>query len=116
MAYFIWKNPWMVAANHTFIDYLLQLNKFENVYADKVRYPEIELLKLGANKNLKIVLLSTEPFPFKDIHKNELQEFYPNAIITLVDGEFFSWYGSRLTKAFKYFKKLRLDFQNNQSW
>ena len=110
--YFIWKNPWMVAANKTFINYLLRLNKFENVFSNEERYPEIELSKSSINKSVEVVLLSSEPFPFNETHAEELQEFYPDATIKLVDGEMFSWYGSRLTKAFTYFKTLRLNLQN----
>ncbi|MEW4922756.1 helical backbone metal receptor [Algibacter sp. 2305UL17-15] len=102
--YFIWKNPWMVAGNNTFINYLLNLNKFDNCFGTIERYPEIELKQ---RKDIDLVLLSSEPFPFKEAHKKELQECYPNAKIILVDGEFFSWYGSRLAKAFNYFKQLR---------
>lgn len=112
VAYFIWKNPWMVAGNNTFIDHLLQLNKFENIFSSEARYPEIELSESTVNKNVDVILLSSEPFPFKEKHKKELQEFYPNATITLVDGEMFSWYGSRLIKAFTYFKTLRLSLQD----
>ena len=108
VAYFIWKNPWMVAGNNTFINNLLKLNNFENVYTDRQRYPEIALTDSIKNNEVDVVLLSSEPFPFKDIHKNELQIFYPNATIVLVDGEMFSWYGSRLVQAFGYFKKRRL--------
>lgn len=111
--YFIWKNPWMVAGNNTFISYLLQLNKFQNVFISHTRYPEIELKDAVTHNNVDLVMLSSEPFPFKDTHKKELQEFYPNATVMLVDGEMFSWYGSRLTKAFAYFKTLRLNLQNN---
>ncbi|WP_298344965.1 helical backbone metal receptor [uncultured Algibacter sp.] len=111
--YFIWKNPWMVAGNNTFINHLLQLNKFENIYSQKSRYPEIILNKSEENNRVNVIMLSSEPFPFKEIHKEELQEFYPNATIVLVDGEMFSWYGSRLVKAFAYFKTLRLNLQNN---
>lgn len=112
VVYFIWKNPWMIAGNNTFINYLLKINKFENSYSKEERYPEIEISKSSANKNIEVVLLSSEPFPFKEVHKKELQDFYPNATIVLVDGEMFSWYGSRLTKAFAYFKTLRLNLQN----
>lgn len=112
VGYFIWKNPWMVVGGNTFINHLLDLNKFDNVYANKMRYPEITLNKAVDCINVDFILLSSEPFPFKEIHKNELQEFYPNATIILVDGEMFSWYGSRLTKAFAYFKTLRLSLQN----
>jgi len=102
--YFIWKSPWMIAGNQTFTNYLLDLNKFENYYLSELRYPEIELKE---NKEVDLVLLSSEPYPFKEAHKKELKIFYPNAKILLVDGEMFSWYGSRLKKAFVYFKSFR---------
>ncbi|WP_452231788.1 ABC transporter substrate-binding protein [Lacinutrix sp. MEBiC02595] len=105
VAYFIWKNPFMVAGKNTFIDYLLQLNKFENVYADLGRYPEIEMQQ---NKEVDVVFLSSEPYPFKEKHIEELGAYYTNAKIQLVDGEMFSWYGSRLIKSFSYFKKLHV--------
>ena len=114
VAYFIWKNPWMVAANNTFIEYLLQINKFENAYAYKDRYPEIQLTKKSINREVEWVLLSSEPYPFKEIHKEELRAYYPDAKIILVDGEMFSWHGSRLVKAFEYFKELRLNLQGTQ--
>ena len=112
--YFMWKDPWMVAANNTFINYLLTLNKFENIFENKIRYPEIELSKSTINKDVNTALLSSEPYPFKEKHKRDIQAFYPNADIILVDGEMFSWYGSRLIKAFRYFKNLRLNLENNQ--
>ncbi len=115
VVYFIWKNPWMIAANNTFINYLLKLNKFENMYSNQERYPEITLNNSAINKDVDVVLLSSEPFPFKEEHKKELQGFYPNATIILVDGELFSWYGSRLVKAFKYFKNLHLNLENYQA-
>ncbi|WP_298536392.1 ABC transporter substrate-binding protein [uncultured Algibacter sp.] len=114
-AYFIWRAPWMVAANNTFVNYLLELNKFENVFEDKTRYPEVDLKEESQKREIDLVLLSSEPFPFKDLHKNEVQEYFTNATIKLVDGEMFSWYGSRLAKAFQYFKSLRLNLQNIQA-
>ena len=112
-AYLIWKNPWMVAGGDTFIDYLLDLNHFENVFRkEKSRYPEIELSTLKT-KNTQLILLSTEPFPFKNKHKEELQAKLPEQKIVIVDGEFFSWYGSRLVKAFTYFKELHLSLHNS---
>lgn len=106
VAYFIWKNPFMVAGKNTFINYLLQLNKFENVYANLGRYPEIELKQ---EEDLDLVFLSSEPYPFKEKHIEELQVYYTKAKIQLVDGEMFSWYGSRLVKSFSYFKLLHQD-------
>ncbi|MBQ0787476.1 MAG: ABC transporter substrate-binding protein [Oceanihabitans sp.] len=105
VAYFIWKNPFMVAGKDTFINYLLQLNKLVNVYADLGRYPEI---KLQQEEDVDVVFLSSEPYPFKEKHIEELQAYYTNAKIQLVDGEMFSWYGSRLMKSFSYFKTLHV--------
>ncbi len=113
-AYFIWKKPYMVAGSNTFINYLLKLNKFENVYEVNERYPEVNLDKEHINKTVQVVFLSSEPFPFKEKHKNVFRENYPQAKIILADGEMFSWYGSRLLKAFSYFKQLRLNLHNSQ--
>ncbi len=107
VAYFIWRNPWMAAGNNTFIDYMLTLNKFENIYASKERYPEIELKKIRLEGDPEVVFLSSEPYPFKDEHAFEVGRFAHHAKTVFVDGEMFSWYGSRLLKSFDYFKKLR---------
>lgn len=106
VAYFIWKNPWMVAGKDTFINYLLELNRFKNVYKELGRYPEINM---RLEENVNLVLLSSEPFPFKEKHVEQLYKHYTSAKIQLVDGEMFSWYGSRLIQAFNYFKTLRLN-------
>ncbi|WP_417785447.1 ABC transporter substrate-binding protein [Tenacibaculum sp.] len=105
VAYFIWRNPWMIAANNTFINHLLELNKFENIYANEVRYPEVNLKDIH-KKNPELILLSSEPFPFKEKHIIEIKQYTNNSTPILVDGEYFSWYGSRLLKAFDYFKEL----------
>lgn len=106
-AYFIWANPFMVAGNHTFINELLQLNHFENIYKNKEgRYPEIELKKIRLEGDPDYVFLSSEPFPFTDEHAFEIGRFTHHAKTVFVDGEMFSWYGSRLLKAFDYFKLL----------
>lgn len=102
VAYFIWRDPWMVAGNSTFINYMLKLNNFENVYDNLERYPEVELQNL---KEVDYILLSSEPFPFKNKHKDEFK--LNSEALKIVDGEYFSWYGSRLIKAFDYFEKLR---------
>lgn len=104
-AYFIWKNPYMVAGTGTFIDELLKLNNFQNHYASQERYSEIELETLE-DENLELILLSSEPYPFKTEDGYELVRNSNKAKAILVDGEMFSWYGSRLIKALKYFKFL----------
>jgi len=106
-AYFIWRNPWMVAGNNSFINHLLELNKFENIYKNKEgKYPEIEIKKIRLEGDPDLVFLSSEPYPFKEDHAFELGRFTHHAKTVFVDGELFSWYGSRLIKAFDYFKKL----------
>jgi iron complex transport system substrate-binding protein len=105
-AYFIWKNPWMVAGSDNFINDMLRLNRFSNIYDDKGRYPEIELKKIRLEGDPDLVFLSSEPFPFKEEDAFEIGRFTHHAKTVFVDGEMFSWYGSRLVKAFTYFKKL----------
>lgn len=106
-AYFIWKNPWMVAGSENFINEMLKLNHFKNIYEDKGRYPEIELKKLRIEGDPDVVFLSSEPFPFKEEDAFEIGRFTHHAKTVFVDGELFSWYGSRILKAFPYFKKLQ---------
>ena len=107
VAYFIWANPYMVAGNNTFINEMLKLNNFQNVYESRdERYPEIIIQKMRIQGDPDVVLLSSEPFPFTDEHAFELGRFTHHAKTIFVDGEMFSWYGSRVVKAFDYFKKL----------
>lgn len=106
VAYFIWKNPWMVAGSDNFIHEMLRLNRFENIYAGKGRYPEIELKKIRLEGDPDLVFLSSEPYPFKEEDAFEIGRFTHHAKTVFVDGEMFSWYGSRLVRAFGYFKKL----------
>lgn len=106
VAYFIWKNPWVVAGRNTFIDHLLKLNRFKNVFSDIERYPEITIKDLKEKKGLELILLSSEPYPFKEEHAYEINTDVKNAQVIFVNGEYFSWYGSRLLKAFDYFSEL----------
>lgn len=108
-AYFIWRNPYMVAANNTFIQHVLNHLGFHNIFKDKTRYPVVNQLDI-TNQSPEYLLLSSEPYPFKDKHIQELQDLCPNAKIILVDGEMFSWPGSRLMHAPKYFKTLKSTF------
>ncbi|MBL7868904.1 MAG: ABC transporter substrate-binding protein [Flavobacterium lindanitolerans] len=110
VAYFIWANPYMVAGGGNFINEMLKLNKFVNIYDNhpkyEGRYPEIVIQKMRIQGDPDLILLSSEPFPFKDEHAFELGRFTHHAKTVFVDGEMFSWYGSRMAKAFDYFKKL----------
>lgn len=104
VAYLIWYNPWMSVGGDTFISSMINAIGWKNVLAGKERYPEITLEELEAY-NPELVLLSSEPFPFKEKHIVEVKARLPNAEVKLVDGEMFSWYGSRMLKAIGYFSE-----------
>lgn len=106
VAYFIWRKPYMVAAAGTFIDDMLHRAGFSNVFAKLSRYPEISAEQLAAAVPRRI-FLSSEPYPFAAKHVAEFQALCPAAKIEVVDGELFSWYGSRLRQSAAYFSQLR---------
>jgi ABC-type Fe3+-hydroxamate transport system substrate-binding protein len=102
-AYLIWKEPYMAAGGNTFINEMMRYCGLLNIFTNVERYPQIN------NENLQaceLILLSSEPYPFKEKHAHELQQEIPRAKIILVDGEMFSWYGNRLLLAADYFKEL----------
>jgi len=105
-AYLIWKNPYMVAGSGTFIDSMLPFAGFTNAFQDKTRYPVVteDDIRQSACRE---ILLSSEPYPFKDSDIQALQELVPDSRVRLVDGELFSWYGSRLLHSPAYFAQLR---------
>jgi ABC-type hemin transport system substrate-binding protein len=102
--YLIWREPWMAAGEDTFINDMLHRIGRRNVLEKGSRYPSLTNEEIGILAP-KEILLSSEPYPFKERHIQELQEILPKANIRLVDGEMFSWYGSRLLHATNYFKK-----------
>lgn len=99
-AYFIWKDPWMSVGHDTYIHSLMDRFGLMNVYGNKSRYPETILNELSS-LNPELILLSSEPYPFKESHVQELKTICPDSIILLVNGEWFSWYGSRMVAAFE---------------
>jgi len=105
-AYLIWKDPYMTVGADTFIHSMLEKAGFENMYSDKTRYPEITLEELKAAE-CELLLLSSEPYPFRQKHIEELKVALPGVQLLLADGEMFSWYGSRLLKTPAYIQKLR---------
>lgn len=98
--YLIWRKPWMAAGTGTFIDYLLRRCGFTNVLAERAldRYPTLTDAQLRELEP-DLVLLSSEPFPFATKHVPEIAALLPEAAIRLVDGEAFSWFGSRLIES-----------------
>jgi len=113
VAYFIWAKPWMVAGNDTYINEMLTLNKFENIYDTLSRYPKVEIDKIRYEGDPDVVILSSEPFPFKDEHAMEIASFTNRSITVFGDGEMFSWPGSRMLLAFDYFKELHKKLESH---
>jgi len=106
VAYLIWDRPLMAAGGDTFIHHMLSEAGYRNVFAEKERYPACSEEEL-AGARPALIFLSSEPFPFAEKHIRRFKQLCPKAVILLVDGEIFSWYGSRLLKAPAYFRTLR---------
>jgi ABC-type Fe3+-hydroxamate transport system substrate-binding protein len=100
--YLMWRDPWMGAANGTFIHTMLDKAGLANVLGQETRYPELSVERIR-QLDPELILLSSEPFPFNEKYVSEVRNVLPEAKILLVDGEMFSWYGSRLKLAPDYF-------------
>jgi ABC-type Fe3+-hydroxamate transport system substrate-binding protein len=109
--YLIWKEPYMTVGGDTFISHMMERAGFLNIYADKKRYPLVDPSDLVA-KQCEMLPLSSEPYPFVQKHIDELKLSLPHTRMMLVDGEMFSWYGSRMLLAPKYFIDLRQKINN----
>lgn len=110
-AYFIWRNPYMTIGHDTFIHDVMRYAGLINVFGKRTRYPEISADEI-AEADPDLVLLADEPFPFQDKHIAEIEAFLPNTPVLLVDGQYFSWYGSRLRDVPAYLKELRAEIED----
>ena len=104
--YLIWQNPFITIGGDTFISYLLQQVGLYNVYSLQLRYPTITISDIK-NIEFEYLLLSTEPYPFKQKHVAELQHILPHKNIHIINGEMCSWYGSRLLLAAEYLQAFK---------
>ena len=105
IAYLIWKAPLMTIGGDTFINNMLEHCGFDNIYNEHKRYPEITIDDIRHRKP-DAVFLSSEPFPFKEKHIKDFSERLPGIKVIRVDGEFFSWYGSRQSHCQEYLSTL----------
>lgn len=103
VAYLIWKNPYMTVGGDTFISRILEELGFDNLFKNQKRYPEIQWEDL---READLIFLSSEPFPFKEQHIDEIKKVCQNQNIIIIDGEAFSWYGTHLAKCGEYYKEL----------
>lgn len=104
--YFVWRKPWLSVGGDTFIHEMMKWAGFNNLLSGQSRYPEVDLQN-WPGPNPEYILLSSEPYPFAELHIAEVQAAFPHSKILLVDGESFSWYGSRVVKSMEYFSSLR---------
>lgn len=108
-AYFIWRKPYMVAGGDTFISAMMDYCGLNNFFIQHARYPVVS--NIHSLEGCEVILLASEPFPFQQKHIEEIRTYLPFSKFRLVDGEMFSWYGSRLLQAPSYFRKLIKEMQ-----
>lgn len=94
-AYLIWQEPLMTVGSDTYIHNMMDHLGFENVFANDTRYPEVSIEDIK-KANPEIILLSSEPFPFSEKHKSQFKTIFEGTEVEIVDGEVFSWFGSRI--------------------
>ena len=99
--YFIWKKPYMSVGKNTFINDMMTRTGFSNALETTENYPVLSEKQISTI-NPQLILLSSEPYPFKEKHLATFKNLCPSTNVILVDGEMFSWYGSRLTKTVQY--------------
>jgi len=104
-AYFIWKDPYMAVGGDTFINDMMSRLGLQNIFSHYKRYPQVTLQDI-ISANPQLILLSSEPYPFKQKHITEIQAYLPDTKILLADGEMFSFYGSRMKYMPAYFNNL----------
>ncbi len=101
--YMIWRKPYMTVGGDSFVNHILEMLGFINIFNDRKRYPEIELKELDETE---LIILSTEPYPFSEKHIPEFSSELPDKKIIVADGEAFAWFGSRLSKLEDFYKNL----------
>lgn len=105
--YFIWKKPYMLAGKNTFINSVLELCGLKNMAPEVTnRYPEISLEQIKTLRP-QILILSSEPYPFSAGDLQQLAKVIPDTEAYILDGEVFSWYGSRLIPGLKYLRSFK---------
>ena len=103
VVYLIWSDPLMAVGGGTFIHSMLEAGGMTDLLGGRARYPELSAEDLAA-LDPDAVLLSSEPFPFKERHRAELADAtgLPLERFVLVDGELLSWHGSRTVRGLEY--------------
>lgn len=109
--YLIWNDPMMTIGGDTFISSMLPYAGMTNAFKEYNRYPEVAMTNI-IKEDVDIILLSSEPYPFKSHHAEAIQQQTGIKTI-LVDGEAFSWYGSTVIKKYEYIQEIKRDICSN---
>lgn len=107
--YLIWKDPWITVARDTYIARTLALAGWDTVPANATaRYPQLQLDD-ALLRDVERVLLSSEPYRFRERHVAELRALpvMRGKAVALIDGEAVSWYGSRAIAGLDYLRRIR---------
>ena len=113
-SYLIWKEPLMTVGGDTFIHAMMKEIGIQNVFGDQRRYPSVTMEDIAERKP-DLIMLSSEPFPFSSKHVEEFTKSLSGIKTILVDGEHFSWYGSRMIKAYQAFLSGRLAISHSET-
>lgn len=111
--YLIWRKPWMSVGQDSFIHNLIGRCGWVNVCGQHTRYPSLSIEEIK-QAQADLILLSSEPYPFQDKHREELQTQL-NLPCLFVDGAAFSWYGSRLIQTPTYLQSCIEEIKKLQS-
>lgn len=107
--YLIWRDPWMTISPDTYIARMLSAFGWHSwASTSPQRYPTLALEECRGE--IDRVLLSSEPYAFREKHIAEIQAVLPDLPVQLIDGEMVSWYGSRAIAGMRYLREFtRLD-------
>jgi ABC-type Fe3+-hydroxamate transport system substrate-binding protein len=108
--YLIWKSPWMTVSPDTYVARMLAAVRWQTLAVKSdARYPTVEL-SADLLRNVDVVLLSTEPYSFRERHCVEMIDLLPadsHTRVALIDGAMTSWYGSRAIEGLAYLRDFR---------
>jgi len=97
--YLIWKDPWMTVSRDTYISRTLAVFGLQTLPEfTHARYPKLDVPDL---EGVELILLSSEPYRFREIHCREISE-RTGKPAQLIDGQMTSWYGSRAIEGLRY--------------
>lgn len=103
--YLIWKEPWMTIGTDTYIASMLRVCGMELADITMTRYPVVDMPTFLKSHPVDAILLSSEPYPFKEAEAAALQAEF--GIPTYcVDGQLLSWYGTLTPAGLRYGQSL----------